>query len=147
MSMPLREGIDGGTPIKVIPSIALIESFNYVIATNHTTPITTSTVSSNGLIIKDGSIVATDMPEGASVNMKDCIVYKDVTETAANEQYEVVNFGISNVTIGNRIVNPNEAIIIKARPNIHVDFSDVAAIDASGIYDIDPVEHGDPVNH
>lgn len=145
--MPLKEGIDGATPIKAIPSISLIESFNYVATTNNAAPATTSTVSSNGFVIKDGSIVATDMPEGATVNMKDCIVYKDVTGTAANNQYEVVNFGTSNITIGNRIVNPNEAIIVKAKPNTQIDFSDITAIDASDIYDIDPAEQGDPVNH
>lgn len=145
--MDLREGIDGATPIKAIPSISLTESFNYVATTNQAAPTTTNIVSSNGLIIKDGSIVATDMPEGASVNMKDCIVYKDVTGTAANEQYEVVNFGTSNITIGNRIVNPNEAIIVKANPNTHIDFSDITAIDSSDIYDIDPAEMGEPVNH
>ena len=85
------------------------------------------------------------MPEGATVNMKDCIVYKDVTETASNEKYEVTNFGVSNITIGNITVNPNEPTIIKAKPNVHIDFSDITAIDASGI--IDPAEQGDPVNH
>jgi len=69
--------------VTVRPSIMLVESFHYTSSTNHVAPTTTNTVSSNGFVIKDGSIVATDMPEGATVNMKDCIVYKDVTGTAA----------------------------------------------------------------
>lgn len=147
ISIPKRLYIDAATPISVTPSLVLTESFTYPITTNQTSPVTTTTVGSNGLIIKDGVIVATDMQEGASVNMKDCIAYKDITETATNEHYEVINFGASNITIGNTILSPNNPIIIKAQPNIHIDFSDVAAIDASDIYDTDPVEHGDPVNH
>ena len=147
ISMPLKEGIDDGTRIKVTHSISLTESFNYVATTNQAAPTTTNTVSSNGLVIKDGSIVATDMPEGASVNMKDCIVYKDVTGTAAQEQYEVVNFGVSNVTIGNTTLNPKDSVIIKAQLNAHIDFSDVAAIDVNAIDVVDYIQHGDPVNH
>ena len=134
--------------INIEPHISLTESFTYELqSTNNTATITTDVVGQNGLVIKNGSIVATDMPEGASVNMKDCIVYKDVTETAANEHYEVINFGANNVTIGNTILSPNSAILVKAQPNIQIDFSDVAAIDASDIYDIDPLQYVDPVNH
>jgi len=79
--------MDGGTSIRCTPSITLTETFNYVATTNYSTPTTTSVVGSSGFVIKDGSIVATDMPEGATVNMKDCIVYKDVTGTETNEQY------------------------------------------------------------
>ena len=134
ISIPLREGIDNATPIKVIPSISLTESFNYSITTNHTSLTTTTVVGSNGFVIKDGSIVATSMPEGAFVNMKDCIVYKDVTEEQSNnEQYEVTNFGTSPVTIGNTTLNPNSTILVKATPNTQIDFSDITTINNSDI--------------
>lgn len=141
VDIPSAESID------IESHVSLTESFTYTTqVTNYTSPATTNVVGSDGLIIKDGIIVAIDMPEGASVNMKDCIAYKDVTETATNKRYRVINFGASDVTIGKRIVNPNETIIVKAIPNTQIDFSDVTAIDSSDIYDIDPVEQGDPIN-
>jgi hypothetical protein len=140
--------IPTGDLITIESNISLTESFTYTTPTiNHVNPTTTTVVGSNGFVIKNGSIVATDMPEGASVNMKDCIVYKDITETDANKQYKIVNFGVSAVIIGNRTVNPNETIIVKAVPNAQIDFSDVTVIASSDIYDVDPAEQGDPVNH
>lgn len=140
--------IPTGDLITIESNISLTESFTYTTPTiNHVNPTTTTVVGSNGFVIKNGSIVATDMPEGASVNMKDCIVYKDITETEANKRYKIVNFGISAVIIGNRTVNPNETIIVKAVPNAQIDFSDITVIASSDIYDVDPAEQGDPVNH
>lgn len=149
ISLPAMSYIDATTNIHVTSDINLAESFHYVITTNqnYAAAITTDIVSSNGFVIKDGSIVATDMPEGASVNIKDCIVYKDITETTTNEQYRVVNFGSSNVNIGNTILTPKSTIIVKAKPNVHIDFSDITAIDSSDIYDVDPVEPAAPINN
>lgn len=139
---------DVSTTVHIFSYMSLIESFYWPSTnTNSPSPVTTTTVGSNGLVIDKGIIVAINMPVGAAVNSKDCIVYKDVTQDVNHEKYEVTNYGTSNITIGNTILNSGSSILIEAATNAHIDFSDVAAIDSSDIYDVDPAEQGDPVNH
>lgn len=140
--------IPSGGLITVEPHITLNESFNYTTTTaNYSNPVTTTTVSQNGFVVDKGSIVATDMPEGATVNTKDCIVFKDVTTDPNNEQYEVTNYGSRDIMIGGSTLYSGRSLLFKAATNAHIDFSDITTIDPENIYDTDPVEHGDPVNH
>ena len=132
--------ISSGDIITIEPHITLQESFTYTsTVTNSSEPVTTTTVGQNGFVIDKGTIVAVDMPAGATVNNKDCIVYKDVTTDANNERYEVTNYGNKDITIGGTTLNSGSSLLFKAVTNAHLDLSDITTIEAESIYDTDPI--------
>lgn len=140
--------ISSGDTITIEPHISLTESFTYTTqSTNSPSPVTTTTVGSNGLVIDNGVIVAINMPVGAVINSKDCIVYKDVTQDVNHEKYEVTNYGNSGVSIGNYTLTSGSSVLVKAAVNEHLDFSDINNIEAINIEDTDPisVEDADPI--